>query len=256
MSTSKSKWLRYPDSANAQSWQKVVGTSVNAYSAWIADGLYHSEDEITNSAWYGTRPNIGDIRYKDLNGDGIIDEKDKAIIGRNNRPQITTGIDLNGSWNNFDCDLQFTGGFKFDVSLLGTYYNGYDDNTIWTQTFKEGANSPLWLVENSYNIDNPKGIYPRLTLSQTSHGGDNGLASTFWMKKGDYMRLKSAQIGYTFPKVWIMSTGIQKIRVFVEGSNLFTIDHLPKGVDPESPRVNNGYYPQQKTYMIGITLTF
>ena len=256
ISTEKSKWLRYPDSPNAQSWQKTVGTSVGSYSAWIADGIFKSEDEITHSAWYGTRPNVGDIKYKDLNGDGVIDSKDEAITARSNRPQITSGLNLSGSWNGFDCAVLFTGGFKFAVSLLGTYYNGYDDNTIWTQTFKDGANSPLWLVEKSYSTENPNGTYPRLTLSQTSHGGDNGLASTFWMRSGDYVRLKSAQIGYTLPKAWMRSTSIQKVRIFLEGSNLFTLDRLPKGVDPESPRVNNGYYPQQKTYMAGITMTF
>ena len=256
LSYATSKWLRYPDSPNTQEWRKVVGTSVDAYSAWVAEGLYRSEDEITNSAWYGTRPNVGDIKYKDLNGDGKIDEQDKARIGRSNRPQVTTGLNLTANWNGFDCSLQFTGGFKFDVSLLGTYYNGYDDNTIWSQTFKEGANSPLWLVQNSYSIDNPNGKYPRITLGHLSHGGDNGLASTFWMKKGDYIRLKSAQIGYTLPKSWTDAIGFTRVRIYVEGSNLFTIDSLPEGVDPESPRVNNGYYPQQRTFMGGVSVTF
>jgi hypothetical protein len=144
----------------------------------------------------------------------------------------------------------------YHIALLGTYYNGYDDNTIWSQTFKEGANSPLWLVQNSYSIDNQNAEYPRITLGNTSHGGNNGLASTFWMKKGDYVRLKSAQIGYTLPQAWINSIGFTRIRVYVEGSNLFTLDSLPKGVDPESPRVNNGYYPQQRTFMGGISVTF
>lgn len=256
MTYSKSKWLRYPDSPNTMEWRKVVGTSVDAYSAWEAAGLFRSEDEINNAAWYDNRPNVGDIRYVDKNGDGQIDEQDKALIGRSNRPQIMTGLNIGASWNGFDCNLQFTGGFKFDVSLLGTYYNGYDDNTIWSQTFKEGANSPLWLVQKSYSLDNPDGEYPRITLGNTSHGGNNGLASTFWMKKGDYVRLKSAQIGYTLPRTWMDAIGIQRVRIYLEGSNLFTIDSLPKGVDPESPRVNNGYYPQQRTFMGGVSITF
>ena len=256
MTYAKSKWLRYPDSPNTMEWRKVVGTSVDAYYAWEAEGLFRSEEEITKSAWYGSRPNVGDIKYKDKNGDNVIDEQDKAIIGRSNRPQVMMGLNIGASWNGFDLNLQFTGGFKFDVSLLGTYYNGYDDNTVWSQTFKEGANSPLWLVRDSYSIDNPNGKYPRITLSQTSHGGNNGLASTFWMRKGDYIRLKTAQLGYTLPKAWIHFVGIQRVRVFVEGSNLFTLDDLPTGIDPESPRVNNGYYPQQRTFMGGINITF
>lgn len=256
MTYTKSKWLKYPDSPNTQSWRKVVGTSVDAYNAWVADGLFRTEDEITQSAWYGTRPNLGDIKYRDLNGDGKIDEQDKARIGRSNRPQVMMGLNLVASWNGFDLAAQFTAGLKFDVSLLGTYYNGYDDNTVWSQTFKEGANSPLWLVQDSYSIDNPNATYPRLTLGNTSHGGDNGLASTFWMMKGDYLRLKTLQLGYTLPRAVVGALGLQRVRVYVEGSNLFTIDSLPAGVDPESPRVNNGYYPQQRTYMGGINITF
>lgn len=256
MTYANSKWLRYPDSPNTQEWLKVVGTNVDAYSAWVADGIYRSNEEIDNSAWYGSRPNLGDIKYKDLNGDGVIDWQDRAYTARSNRPQIMMGLNVGATWNGFDLNLQFTGGFKFDVSLLGTYYNGYDDNTVWSQTFKEGANSPLWLVQGSYSIDNPNGEYPRITLSQTTHGGNNGLASTFWMRKGDYVRLKMAQLGYTLPQKWTQAIRFQRVRVFIEGSNLFTIDSLPTGIDPESPRVNNGYYPQQRTFMGGVNITF
>ena len=76
------------------------------------------------------------------------------------------------------------------------------------------------------------------------------------MMKGDYLRLKTLQLGYTLPRAVVGALGLQRVRVYVEGSNLFTIDSLPAGVDPESPRVNNGYYPQQRTYMGGINITF
>ena len=256
ISYAKNRYLRYPDSPNTSNGWKRTGTSVYAIECWIADGLYKSEEEITNSAWVGTRPNIGDIKYRDLDGDGVITWQDRTYVGKDNRPLWTYGFNLQGEWNGIDFNAQFTGGLNFDVSMTGTYYNGYDDNTIWTQTFKENANSPLWLVEKAYSIDNPNGTYPRITVGNLTHGGDNGLASTFWLKKGDYLRMKSLQIGYTFPARWMKVAGIDKLRVFVEGSNLFTIDSLPEGIDPESPEVNNGYYPQQKTFMGGLTLSF
>lgn len=256
MSWAENRWIKYPDAANIPEWQKVTGTSLNATYGWVADGLFRSEEEIDNSAWYGSRPNVGDIKYVDLNGDGKIDWDDRGRIGDGLRPEITFGLNLAADWNGFDINAQFTGGAKFNVSMTGTYYNGYDDNTIWTQTFKEGGNSPLFLVTNAWNLDNPNGTMPRLTTGNTGHGSDNGLASTFWFRKGDYVRLKSAQIGYTFPKKWMSKAGIEKLRVYVEGNNLFTLDDLPSGFDPESPEVNNGYYPQQRTIMGGLTLTF
>lgn len=252
----KNRYLRYPDSPNTVNWRKRVGKSVDANYGWIAEGLFKSEEEITNSAWYGTRPNLGDIKYKDVDGNGIIDENDKGLIGKSNRPQLMFGWNLNGSWNGFDFNAQFTGGALFDVSLTGTYYNGNDDNTVWTRTFKEGANSPLYLVQNAYSEANPNGTFPRITIGNLTHGGDNGLASTFWLRNGNYVRLKSAQIGYTIPKDIVSKISIDGLRLYVEGSNIFTLDKLPQGIDPESPRVNNGYYPQQRTFMGGITVTF
>ncbi len=252
----RSRWIIYPDRPNTPENQKLVGRPLGATMAWTADGLYRTEAEIDNSAWYGTRPNVGDIRYVDINGDGKIDGDDKGFIGRTNRPELTFGLNLDFAWNGIDFNAQFTGGALFDVSLTGTYYNGYDDNTIWTQTFKEGGNSPLFLVENAYSVYNPEGTFPRLTLGSPGHGGDNGLASTFWLRDGTYLRLKSAQLGYTFPHKWMGKFNVDALRIFVEGQNIFTIDGLPEGVDPEAPGINNGYYPQQKLLMAGITLTF
>ena len=252
---SHTRWLVYNDEPNIVDYRKVAGTTYGSILCWQADGLYKSEEEIDNSAWFGTRPNIGDIRYKDLNGDGKIDEDDKGYFGRSNRPRLTYGLNLNINWNGIDFNAQFTGGALFDISMTGTYYNGYDDNTIWTQTFKEGGNSPLFLVENAYSEYNKNATFPRLTLSTTSHGGDNGLSSTFWIRDGKYLRLKTAQLGYTFPQVWTKKAGIEAFRIFVEGQNLFTLSGLPAGIDPESPGVNNGYYPQQRLLMGGLTLT-
>lgn len=252
----RNRWIKYPDGENVPEIQKVTGKRTGIVSGWIADGLFRSEEEIDNAAWYGSRPNVGDVKYVDQNGDGKIDYQDRGLIGRPNRPELTYGLNLAAEWNGFDINAQLTGGMFFDVSLTGTYYNYYDDNTIWTQTFKEGANSPLFLVENAYSIDNPNGTFPRMTLSSTTHGGDNGLASTFWFRDGKYIRLKSAQIGYSIPKKIMDKMGLGTLRFFVEGSNIFTISGLPKGVDPESPGVNNGYYPQQRIFMGGATLSF
>ena len=252
---SKTRWIRYKDDPNVPEWQKITGTTYGSLWGWLADGLYRSEEEIDNSAWYGTRPNVGDIKYVDLNGDGLIDWQDRGIFGKSNRPELTFGLNVNIGWNGFDFNAQFTGGALFQVSMTGTYFNENDDDTIWTKTFKEGANSPLYLVENAWSPENPDGTFPRLTLSTAGHGGDNGLSSSFWWKDGKYIRLKTAQLGYTIPQKLTKRLGVESLRIFIEGNNLFTLDGLPDGIDPESPGVNNGYYPQQRFLMGGITLT-
>lgn len=251
----RSRWLTYSDSPNIPDYQKVVGSTYGLKSGWVADGLFQSEEDINASPWpFGERPRPGDIKYKDLNGDGIVDWKDRGLFGRSNRPELMGGLKFYGSWRGFDANVLFTGAAVLDVSLTGTYYNSNDDNTIFTQTFKEGGNSPRYLVENAWRPDNTGGTYPRLTVNDPHN--NNGLASTFWFRDGKYIRLKSAQLGYTIPATITKKAGIEKLRVFVEGSNLFTLSGLPQGIDPESPGVNNGYYPQQKTFMGGVSLTF
>ncbi len=251
----KSRWLRYPDSADTPDYQRVTGKAVGVKLGWETDGLYQTEEEIANSPWpFQEEPRPGDIKYVDLNGDGVVEYQDKAFLGRSNTPRLVAGLNLSGSWNGFDLNMQITGAAICDVSLTGTYYNGYDDNTIYTQSFKEGGNSPRYLIENAWRPDNTSGTYPRLTVNDPHN--NNGLASTFWFRNGKYIRLKSAQLGYTLPKIWTDKIGMDNFRIYVEGSNLFTFTGLPEGIDPESPTVNNGYYPQQRTFMTGITLTF
>ena len=149
----------------------------------------------------------------------------------------------------------FTGGALFDVAMTGIYYNGVMDSTPFTKIFKGDANAPVYLAEGSWTPENPNAEFPRLSISR-SNDSNNALASTFWYRDGKYIRLKTAQLGYTFPDKWMRVLGVQKLRIFVEGGNLFTIDGLPKGIDPESPGVNLGYYPQQRTVMGGLSITF
>lgn len=249
------RWLKYTDKADTPDYQCYAGQELGAMLGWVADGLYQSEEEIDNSPWpWGQRPRVGDIKYVDLSGNGIVDYEDKAFTGRSNRPKLTAGLNLSLSWRNFDFATLITGAAMFDISLTGTYYNGMDDNTIFTETFKEGGNSPVFLVENAWREDNPNGTYPRLTVNAPTN--NNGLASTFWFRDGKYLRVKSVQLGYNLTEKACKRIGLSGVRLYVEGANLLTLSGLPEGIDPESPGVNNGYYPQQKTFMGGVSITF
>ncbi len=256
LSYAKTRYIKYQDSPNTPDYAKRTGKSPWATPVLIADGLFMSEEEIDRSAYIqGARPRPGDIKYKDLNGDGIISyAQDRAIMGKPNRPELTAGLDLYGAWKGFDFSMLFVAGAMHEISLTGTYYNYNDDNTIYTKPFKAGANSPVYLVEQAWRPDNTNGKYPRLSINAPNT--NNAYASTFWYQDGKYVRMKSAQIGYTIPKNIVDKIGIENLRVYVEGTNLFTLSGLPAGIDPERPGVTNGYYPQQRTVMGGLTISF
>ena len=109
-------------------------------------------------------------------------------------------------------------------------------------------------MEGSWTPDHTDASYPRLTLNPST---SNTLASDFWKRDASYLRLKNLQIGYTIPARLTKKFFVQNLRVYFNASNVFTISALSKmGIDPEAPSVNNGYYPQQRVFSMGINLTF
>ncbi|MBR8721054.1 TonB-dependent receptor P26 [Bacteroides pyogenes] len=256
------RWLKYAgDSDNSPEYQRATGKQIGAKYGFIADGLFQSDEEIANSATVrGYKALPGYIKYVDRNGDGIITAaQDQGYVGKSSTPTHTGSLNLFGNWRGFDFDLLFSWGLNSVVALTGQYTatgsEGVQDNTSFTKPFYHGGNSPTFLVENSWTPENRNAEFPRLEIAGPSN--NNGFSSTFWYRKGDYLRLKTAQLGYNFPKKWLYSTGIQALRLYVEGYNLFTLSSLIKyNIDPESPAVNNGYYPQQRTYTMGVKLTF
>ena len=110
-------------------------------------------------------------------------------------------------------------------------------------------------MENSWVPGKTDAEFPRLAIQTTSN--NNAYASTFFYRKGDFLRFKMMQIGYTFPSKLIKPLGVRALRLYVDGYNLFTLSELSKyNIDPEAPAVNNGYYPQQRTFSLGVRLTF
>ncbi|MEG1885037.1 MAG: TonB-dependent receptor [Alistipes sp.] len=252
----KDRWTRYQDSPNTPDYAKHLGKSRYMTMGFMADGLFQSEEEIDNSPWIsGSRPRVGDIKYIDQDGDGTINyAQDRVFLGRGQRPQFNGSLNLNASWKGIEFDIMFVGAAVCDVSLTGTYYNYNEDNTIFTRPFKAGANSPRYLVEQAWTPTNPDATYPRLSLDPPN--SNNAYASSFWYRDGKYLRLKSIHLGYSLPKSWLSKLRIDKVKVYIEGNNLCTWSGLPKGIDPEWPGVTNGYYPQQRSVVGGIEITF
>lgn len=253
----KRTWLRYADSPNTPDWLKLTGKEVGSQIGFISQGLFQSQEEIDNSALIvGKAVRVGDIKYLDRNGDGVISyEQDRGYIGKSAYPKFVGGFTMNGAWKGIDVALLFQGAMGRDVALTGVYSSGIMDNTSMTRPFYHGGNSPSYLLENSWREDNTGGEFPRLSLVPAS--SNNAYSSTFWYRSGDYLRLKSLQIGYTIPQQWIKSTGVDNLRVYAEAQNLLTFSQLSKyNIDPEQPGVSNGYYPQQKVISMGLKLVF
>ena len=160
---------------------------------------------------------------------------------------------FNAAWKGIDLNFLLQGALGSTIALTGVYDGGIMDNTSMTKPFYHDGNSPLYLVENSWTPENTGAYFPRLSLASSSN---NAYSSTRWYRPGDYLRLKTAQLGYTLPERLTRKVGIRKLRIYVEGSNLLTFSHVGKyNIDPELPSVNNGYYPQQRVMSVGLNIT-
>lgn len=156
------------------------------------------------------------------------------------------------AWKNLYLTALWQGVAICDYQLSAAYYSGVFDNTMYTRPFYGNGNAPYYLVESAWREDNRNADYPRLS---TVANGNNAWPSSWWVKNGAYLRLKNLQIGYSLPEHILKNTGIGRVNIYVAGTNLLTFSAF-KYVDPEMPSVNNGYYPQQRTYSIGVNLSF
>ena len=255
------RWLYYAgDSENTPDYRKLTGKEVGSQLGFISEGLFQSQEEIDNAPTIPGSPVLpGYVRYKDRNGDGKITyAQDMGYVGKSPYAKFQTSLNLYADWKGLDFDILLQSGLGRTVALTGVYTSpgseGVMDNTAYTKLFYHGGNSPQFLPENSWTPDNQNAEFPRLTLVTVST--NNAYSSTFWYRNGNYLRVKSFQMGYTIPASLTRKAGVDKIRLFVEGSNLFTFSELTKyNIDPEQPGVNNGYYPQQKTLSFGLNFS-
>lgn len=233
-------------------FNKTTGFPVNSYFGLMSDGLFYDDKDVASHAAqaYGEY-GPGDIKYLDLNKDGVVNEDDRTYLGFGNVPEIVYGFGIALDYKGFDLNVNFQGVANVQTKMSGDVYWEFRPNGT-------GNVSPHHLERWVYDPD--AGLDTRLTatypkLSLTGNDGNNrGPASDFWLKDASYLRLKSAEIGYTIPKKWSRSMKIQGIRVFLSGTNLLTWDKIGV-VDPESS-TTNFVYPIQRTFAIGLNFKF
>lgn len=256
LSYAHNKILKKVQSSNILPWQSVIGSSLGSFWGLQSDGLYQTEEELANApAPIGVTPMLGDIKYVDYNGDGKISVDDMVKIGRSLIPEMMFAFQFDANWKGIDLSVMFQGAAISDKRLIGTWSNGNNDATPLTRPwYANYDNSPLYLVENAWRPDNTDAEYPRLSVSGKS-ATNNYHISDFWNRDGAYLRLKNVTLGYTLPSKWTRKAHLQNVRFFLNGTNLLTFTEF-KYIDPESPNVVTGYYPQQRTFTFGIDLSF
>lgn len=254
VSLARNRYVQTNESANVPSWQRRTGQPFGAILGWVSDGLYQNEEEIAKGpiSFAGVLP--GYIRYKDLNGDGVINAADRTWIGRSPIPELMGGFNFSVSYKNLTFGAFFQGAARTDFMLTGEYLEaGFSDGTFFTQPFKWGANTPYFILNNTWQKEGDQTEFPRLsTLTPTN----NNITSDFWKRDAAYLRLKTAEISYTIPLRLRGNAGsVSNLVVYASGTNLLTFSGL-KYLDPEGPTVSNGFYPQQRVFNLGVNLTF
>lgn len=242
--------LRRTESAGVLPWQSGIGGSIGRVMGFRALGLYQTQEQIDNMPKpINQTPRLGDIIYEDLNGDGRITSDDQTWIARSARPEMMFALNAEANWNGFDIAMQFSGAALCD-KMLGS---GVSDFCPLTRPwYGNWDNSPLYLVEGSWRPDNTDAEYPRLSVAGNAQ---NSYISTYWKRNGAYLRLKNLTIGYTLPQKVIKKAGLSNVRLFASGVNLFTITDF-KYLDPESGNYTWAFYPQQRTFTVGLDLSF
>lgn len=258
----KNRLIRRDIPDGTPEWQNPIGRPLGQKQGYISEGLFQSWDEVSkwSSSPAGTAA-PGFIKYRDLNGDGVITQGgDFAFIGRSNFPEIMYGLNLDVRYGAFDLSALFQGAGRADVSLGGTYegsagVSGVMDNTPFTRSFYNFGNSPYYLIEQAWRPDNPNATLPRLTANRAGYPNHNGWMNSQYVVNGAYLRLKTVQLGFNVPRPLMQRFKVEGARFYLAGFNLFTWDHLDY-LDPEMPNANNGFYPQQKMMTFGANITF
>ena len=220
--------------------QTILGHSINSTFGYVADGLFTSQDQVNKSAVQPGK-GLGRIRYKDINGDGVINDKDRSFIASGD-PNFTYGLNVSLTYKNFDLNFFLQG-------VQGIYvYNNYKTYTDFSSLWP-GTNWGTRTL-NAWTPQTPNSTIPALSLVDRNN---EGRTSTYFIENGSYLKLRNIQIGYNLQKAF-KRIRIQNARLYVQGSNLFTIKSKSyTATDPENP---NYAFPIPAIGTIGLNLSF
>lgn len=241
----------------------VSGKPYNILRGYIAEGLFTSREEINTSAdqsSFGTiRP--GDIKYRDVNGDGTINEDDKVPLSYSNQlPRMMYGFGADFRWKDLTFAFLFKGSAKVDYYRSGIngngagwlpFYNGELGNVLKMVNNPSNRWTPAW-YSGTTATENPDAEFPRLSYGSNSN---NEQLSTYWRRNGSFLRLQEVSLKYNLKTPWIKKIGLSSVDLEFVANNLFTIDNV-KYFDPEQASANGAAYPIPATYTFQVYLKF
>lgn len=227
----------------------MPGQPMGVYYGYVCDGIFQDAVQVANHA---TQPGAapGRLIYRDLNGDGVIDDNDRCIIGDPN-PDVSLGLNLAFKYKAFTLDMFFAGDFGFDIQ-------NHMKRQLLSMTYGNLATNRGIDILNAWTPQNTSSDIPALSLTD-----DNNEArfSTYYVEDGSYMKMKYLKLSYSLPKKLIGKIGASNLDVYGQVENVFTITKY-SGLDPEilpgeyGARIDNGAYPRPRTFTIGLNLQF
>lgn len=251
---SKNEILERDEGFKQFPYQYEKGYRVNQARGLIAIGLFKDWDDIRNSPIQNTWGSVwpGDIKYQDVNGNGIIDSSDRVAIGATTKPNLIYGLGSSAQWKNIDFNIHFQGAGKSSFFLSGGIAHPFSRGQ-WGNVLQDVVEN-RWIssdISGDPATENPNAKYPRLEYENVN--GNNRQTSTFWLRNGSYLRLKTLEMGYSVPKNFINKFKINKMRVFLVGTNLLTFSEFTLW-DPEAASTDGGGYPLSKSLALGLTV--
>lgn len=250
------KVLEYDEPANALYYRMTQGYKWNQNRGLIALGLFEDEQDIANSPkQYDYELFPGDIKYKDVNGDGIVNDDDIVPIGNTQTPELVYGFGLSAQWKGFDFNILFQGAGRTDVVLEGFSTFPFAEGEMGNVLSAVADQKNRWTsheISGTYDTESQDVVFPRLTYGPNAN---NQKWSTWWLRDGRYLRLKNLELGYTFPRKWTQKARIEKLRLYFLGYNLACWSPF-KWWDPEQSSKDGSVYPIQKTFSFGLNISF
>lgn len=251
--------MEYDEAYSHYPYTQQAGFRVGQARGLIAEGLFKDYEDIRYHANQDglTKEGLasgevskdiapGDIKYKDVNGDGVIDGNDVVPIGATVKPNLIYGFGFSASWKGLDFNVLFQG-----VGKSSFFIGGY---TVYPFTKGSEGNILTDVIDNYWSLgknEDTNAKYPRL-----SYGGNrnNYRRSTYWLRDGSYLRLKNLDIGYTLPKRVVTAMRLNNVRIYLMGTNLLTFSKFNLW-DPEMGSSDGQKYPLARTYTLGITFS-